>query len=311
MITEKTESKEKDMEVEKVDLSIFSIDDYLLVARDDLFPNFLGGNKARKMLNLVPEIEKNNFNAIVTTGGIQSNHCRVVALACAARGWKCKLILHGSHKRFLAEKGNALIMRLADAQLEFVNPDQIGPAMDMSMNEFRNEGLNPFYLNGGGHNQHGVKAYIDAVQELKNSLPPGSQIKNIFLASGTGSTQAGIMAGCAEAGWSDTKVHGISIGRKKESGIRSVKEALGFVNPGQEKDFNEILFHDDFLLGGYGSSDSKLHNFLIFLANKTGLILDETYTGKAFWGMINLIKKYNLEGINLFWHTGGLLNLMA
>jgi D-cysteine desulfhydrase len=299
------------MEIEKLDLGIFSIDDQLLVARDDLFPHYLGGNKARKMLNLIPEIERNNWNAIVTTGGIQSNHCRVVALACAARGWKCKLVLHGSHKRFLAEKGNALIMRLADAQLEFVSPAQVGPAMETSMNEFRNEGLNPYYLNGGGHNLAGVQAYVDAVYELKKSLPPEIQVNNIFLASGTGSTQAGIIAGCKEIGWSDAKVHGISIGRRKDSGINSVHEALNFIYPDQDKHLNEILFHDDFLFGGYGVSDSKLHNFLIFLANKTGLILDETYTGKAFWGMINLIKRNNLKGTNLFWHTGGLLNLMA
>jgi len=299
------------VEINKINLRAFSIDKDILVARDDAYPFFMGGNKARKMMRIIPEIQENNANAVVTTGGIQSNHCRVVALICAARGWGCKLILHGSHEKFLAEKGNALIMRLSDARIEFVRPNDIGPVMEMSMREFRKEGLNPYYLEGGCHNKAGVSAYIGAVHELKDSLPPGFIIDNIFLASGTGSTQAGIMAGCKEVGWLGTKIHGISIGRKKDTGIKGIRESLGFIYPDPERYFNDINFYDDFLFEGYGLSNQKLNNFVILVAKKTGLILDETYTGKAFWGMINLIEKKQLEGNNIFWHTGGLLNLMA
>ncbi len=64
-----------------------------------------------------------------------------------------------------------------------------------------------------------VRAYADAVHELRNTLNSDYKINHIFLASGTGSTQAGIIAGCKEAGWSQTKVHGISIARQKQSGI--------------------------------------------------------------------------------------------
>ena len=52
----------------------------ILVFRDDLYPFLGGGNKGRKM----DYISKDNFlkgaNSIVTTGGIQSNHCRAVAV---------------------------------------------------------------------------------------------------------------------------------------------------------------------------------------------------------------------------------------
>ncbi len=109
----------------------------LSIVRDDLYPLFYGGNKARKMAHIMTEIEAGGFNAVVSTGGIQSNHCRVVALACAERGWKCKLILHGSREQFFAEKGNALLMRRSGAQLEFVEGPDIGPAMDRSMQELK------------------------------------------------------------------------------------------------------------------------------------------------------------------------------
>ncbi len=292
-------------------MSAFSTEGNLLIARDDAFPFFMGGNKARKMVKIIADIENRNCNAVVTTGGIQSNHCRVAALACAARGWRCKLVLHGSKEKFFSEKGNALLMRLSDAQLEFVPPAGIGPAMEKSMEDFKSQGLNPYYLHGGGHNKEGVKAYAEAVHELKKALPSGYLADNIFLASGTGSTQAGIIAGCREVGWTQTRVHGISVAREKQAGIKAILESLNFIYPDPDKFLNDIFFHDDFLFGGYGISDQPLHDFIIHSANKTGIILDSTYTGKAFWGMIQIIKKEKLNGNILFWHTGGLLNLMA
>jgi D-cysteine desulfhydrase len=299
------------LEIDSINLDAFSTKGNLLIARDDAFPWFMGGNKARKMVKIISDIEKKNCNAVVTTGGIQSNHCRVVALACAAKGWKCKLVLHGPRKKFLSEKGNALLMRHCNSQLEFVNESEIGPVMDQSMNEFKARGFSPYYLYGGGHNKAGVTAYVEAVHELKNALPSDTIIDHIFLASGTGSTQAGIIAGCHETGWTQTKVHGISIARQNNRGIEAILESLGFIYANPDKFSNDIIFYDDFLFGGYGRSNQQLYDFIVHTANKTGVVLDETYTGKAFWGMIEIIKKEKLTGKILFWHTGGLLNLMA
>ena len=44
---------------------------------------------------------------------------------------------------------------------------------------------------------------------------------------------------------------------------------------------------------------------------KTGLMFDTTYSGKGFYGMMQEIKKLYLEDKNIvFWHTGGLMNIM-
>jgi len=299
------------LEIDTIVLKTLGIKGKIHVVRDDLFPFLMGGNKARKMASIIPDIERNKCNAIVTTGGIQSNHCRVAAMACAAKGWKCRLILHGSKEKFTSEKGNALLMRLSGAETEFVNPEDIGPTMDQAMNDFKSSGYNPYYLQGGGHNKPGVIAYINAVQELKNTLKSHLNIDHIFLASGTGSTQAGIIAGCKKAGWEHTIVHGISIARQKQMGINSIKESLSFVYPRPDKFSDDIVFYDEFLFGGYGKSDQQLYNFTVGIFKETGLILDETYSGKSFWGMVNTINKYKLKGNIVFWHTGGLLNLMA
>jgi len=297
--------------IDSVNLDAFAIKTRILIAHDDAFPYFMGGNKARKMVSIIRDIEKSGCDAVVTTGGIQSNHCRVASLACAIKGWKCKLVLHGSKEQFFSEKGNALLMRLSSAQLEFVKPDEIGLVMDQSMTELNALGFKPYYLYGGGHTTAGVRAYADAVFELRNTVDSGYKINHIFLASGTGSTQAGIIAGCKEAGWSQTIVHGISIARQKQKGIDGILESLGFIYPHPEKFYNDIILYDEFLFEGYGKSNQELRNFKFKVAKSTGLVLDDTYTGKAFWGMIQIIKNENLNGNMLFWHTGGLLNLMA
>src|SRR5690606_30161599 len=67
----------------------------LRVKRDDLLPSPGGGNKVRKLARILAEPEAQPATALVTNGGLQSNHARVVALCAAERGWACELVLHG------------------------------------------------------------------------------------------------------------------------------------------------------------------------------------------------------------------------
>lgn len=282
----------------------------LHVVRDDLYPLYYGGNKARKMASIIGEIEQGAYNSVVTTGGIQSNHCRVVALACAERAWTCRLVLHGSREQFLAQKGNALLMRMSGAKLEFVEGSEIGPAMDRCMEEEKAEGRRPYYLYGGGHTRSGVKAYRQAMQEFSESWLPVAPPDHIFLASGTGSTQGGLLAGCRDLGWASTQIRGISVARTKERGHASVLESLGFVEDSPESFRDAIFFDDQYTFGAYGRHTTELLDFISRMARETGLILDPTYSGKAFYGLLDLVEKEQLNGTLVFWHTGGLLNLM-
>src|SRR5690606_25190858 len=104
-----------------------------ILCRDDLFPKYYGGNKARKLEFIENDIKSLNNNAVVTTGGIQSNHCRVVALMCAKNKWKCSLVLHGDKNDFYRQTGNAAIMRMCGADVQFVAPNKIGQCMSDTM----------------------------------------------------------------------------------------------------------------------------------------------------------------------------------
>lgn len=280
------------------------------VVRDDLYPLYYGGNKARKMAYNLGEIEEGNFDAVVSTGGIQSNHCRVVALACSEKGWTCKLVLHGSREQFYAEKGNALLMRRSGAEIEFVEGAEIGPAMDRSMEELKARGKRPYYLYGGGHNRAGAMAYREAMREFRKHWSSDAPPDHIFLASGTGSTQAGLLAGCGMQDWCSIRIHGISVARTRDRGHAAVLESLDFLEESTKSYEDLIHFEDRYTFGGYALFNQELLDFTERMARESGLVLDTCYTGKAFYGMLDIISREQLEGQMVFWHTGGLLNLM-
>ena len=285
------------------------------IVRDDIYPFLGGGSKARKAVAYEVFLHKEGYNAIVTCGGIQSNHNRAMALMCARNGWKCHLCIQGSEERFLQEKGNALLDRLSGATCELIKPEATAIAMDRAMDNLRNEGYTPYYVIGGGHNLPGGTCFVDAVVDLKRKCDEiGYKPDYIFLASGTGSTQAGIVVGCDMVGWHDVKVIGISVARQYERGKDVIVEFANMLAEHYKlnKDYsNDILFNADYLCGGYECYTVDMDLYLKNMMKKTGLIFDTTYSGKGFYGMMQEIEKHHLYGKNiLFWHTGGVMNIM-
>ena len=254
------------------------------------------------------------YNACVTTGGIQSNHNRAIALMCAKNGWRCHLVYHGTRERFEAEKGNAMLVRKSGAIVEFVEADQIGSAMDAAMVRLKDEGYNPMYIHGGGHDLPGGISLVEAVQTLKIECEKiGYKPDYIFHASGTGSTQAGIAVGLDLVGWNDVKLIGISVARQKDRGTQVIEDFANNLADyyGLSASYNgRINFNTDYLCGGYEKSTQKMADYLDSVMKRTGLVFDTTYSGKAFYGMMDYLKKNNVTSNVLFWHTGGLMNIM-
>lgn len=285
------------------------------MVRDDLYPFVGGGSKARKAVAYEAFLREEGYNAIVTCGGIQSNHNRAMALMCARNGWKCHLCIQGDEERFLSEKGNALLDRLSGAECELIKPEYTAAAMDRAMEKLKAEGYNPFYVIGGGHNLPGGTCFVDAVRELKRRCDQvGYKPDYLFLASGTGSTQAGIAVGLDLVGWGDVKCIGISVARRQERGKQVIAEFANRLaaHYGLEKDYTDsILFNTDYLCGGYEKFTPQMKEYLDRATAKTGLVFSTTYSGKGFYGMMQEIGKHHLQDKSIvFWHTGGLMNVM-
>ena len=283
------------------------------VVRDDVFPFIGGGSKARKAIFYESFLQEQGYNAVVTCGGIQSNHNRAIALMAAKNGWKCHLCIQGSQERFYSENGNALLNRLSGAECEMIRPENTSHAMDRAMDSFKKRGMNPYYIHGGGHDLPGGIAFVEAVKELKSQCDAIEyKPKYIFHASGTGSTQAGIAVGLDMFGWHDVTLIGISVARQFERGNLVIEEFANLLSQyyGLSTDYrNCINFCTDYLCGGYENFTSEMKVYLDYAMCQTGLMFDTTYSGKAFYGMMDIVKKNNINEPVMFWHTGGLMNI--
>lgn len=283
----------------------------ITVIRDDIFPFIGGGGKARKAVYYEEMLCEQGYNAVVTCGGIQSNHNRAIALMCAKNGWKCHLCIQGSEERFFAEKGNALLDRLSGAECEPIRPEDTAVAMDRAMERLTAEGYKPYYCHGGGHDLPGGIAFVDAVAGLARQI---EKPDFIFHASGTGSTQAGIVVGLDRVGWGDVKCIGISVARQYERGHQVIADFANMLaeHYGMTERYDDrILFNADYLCGGYDQFTAEMDWYLKKVMRETGLMFDTTYSGKAFYGMMDYIKKHNLQDkMIVFWHTGGIMNIM-
>lgn len=291
-------------------------DRFIKIVRDDLFPGIGGGNKARKAREYARELARGGFDALVTTGGIQSNHNRAMAALAAQNGWACHIVYHGSRERFEQGGGNAALVRAFGASVEFVEADGISGAMDAAMERFRVAGLKPYYVTGGGHDLPGGDAYVKAVCALRDFCERESWKPDvIFHASGTGSTQAGLLVGLEKIGWGDVKVIGISVARRRERGSQVVVDfakKLAVVHGLAPEVFDgRVRFCDDFLCGGYEQFSAEMKNFLGKTIRETGIVFDTTYSGKALFGMNEILRRSDFRGNALFWHTGGIMNFLA
>lgn len=279
------------------------------VFRDDIYPYLGGGNKARKMMALHKKIKKESINAIVTTGGIQSNHCRATALYCKKNNIDCTLVLHGDKERMFSESGNAKIIRESSASMIFCEPCEISNNMDRAIINYKESGLTPLYLQGGGHTFEGGDCYITELEKLVDS---GYIPDHIFLPTGSGTTQAGILAGIAKREL-NINVIGISVGRCTHSAQNTINNFFKELcqNHNISGQHTEIIVDDTYLNGGYEKYDSEVKEFADRSLEDYGIALDTTYTAKAFRGMLKIIEERQIKGEVLFWYTGGIYNYLS
>lgn len=275
----------------------------LWIKREDLIPFSFGGNKARKAELFFKEIDDGDYDCVVTYGSSSSNHCRVVANECCRRGMRCYIIgpEEASEHTF-----NSQMMELFGSETTIVPVADVHDTIENKLSELKEKGKRPYFIPGGGHGNTGTQAYVNCYEEiLQYEQENGIHFDYIFHASGTGTTQAGLI--CGQLMHNDKrKIVGISIARKNPRGrdvvLSSVREYLG--NSVSEDAIQDAtVFLDDYT-DGYGRNDKRVSETIKSVLKNYGIPLDATYTGKAFMGMAEYIKEMEGQKI-LFIHTGG------
>ncbi len=278
----------------------------LFIKREDLLPFSLGGNKSRKAEFFFGEMMCGKYDSVVTYGSISSNHCRVISNKANVTGMDCYIISPSEKENMTL---NRKMMLFLGAKMIYCDVNNVKQTIDNCMDALRKEGKNPYFIQGGGHGNLGTAAYVECFDEIVEFEKVNNfKFDYIFHASGTGTTQAGLICGKLINN-KDTNIVGISIARKNPYGgsvvNESVKEYMKQVNCTPTL-FETANFIDKYVLEGYGSSNEYIINTIETVFCKYGIPLDSTYTGKAFWGMEEYIKENMLFNKNLlFLHTGG------
>jgi L-cysteate sulfo-lyase len=287
----------------------------LFVKRDDQTGLATGGNKTRKLEFLVADALERKADTLITAGAPQSNHARQTAAAAARAGMRCVLVLRGQPPA--EPQGNLLLDELLGAQVRWAERNAVPATMEAVAAELRTQGRAPYIIPYGGSNPVGATGYVAAMEELmEQARQMDLRLDRIVFASSSGGTQAGLVVGAKATGYSN-QVLGISVDQKREDLQALVAQLATATATHLKLDLEfapgDIAVNANYLGAGYGVMGEPEREAIRLAAEMEGLLLDPVYTGRAFAGMIDLIRKGEIrrkESV-LFWHTGGTPALFA
>ena len=293
--------------------SLFDSENRIFFKRDVLLPFSFGGNKVRIAKNIITDMQKKGCDTLITYGNKRSNLCRVTTNMARALNIPCYMISvidddHGDSRAFngeMAQLFKAKVIKCAKSEVDLVVAELKARIVS--------EGGKPYFINDGAAVINQASTYISVYDEILKQSEAFGGFDYIYCASGSGTTQAGLIAGrILSKNEKAPLVVGISTARVKERGVMKLKEHLtglsemGYDIPREEIDKNVILA-TEYLCGGYSLCTDEIKQACRDMLSVNGLELDPTYTGKAYVGMEKHLKDNGIRGKNiLFIHTGGL-----
>jgi D-cysteine desulfhydrase family pyridoxal phosphate-dependent enzyme len=282
----------------------------LWIKRDDQTGLAFGGNKARKLELLVAEAEALEARTLVTRGAVQSNHCRQTAAAASARGLQSILVLRGEPPA--TSSGNLLLDQVLGAEVVWTQGRDPQSVLDEAFARAQADGRQPYLVPYGGSSPLGACAYALALEECLAQVSPDW----IVLASSSGGTQAGLVAGARLLGF-EGRILGISVDLQaaalQAQVARLATEVCALLGRSFQFAPDSILVEDRFAAPGYAVLTSLEKEAIGAFARQEGILLDPVYTGRAAGGLLALARagRFAPGERVLFWHTGGTPALFA
>ncbi len=277
-----------------------------------------GGNKLRKLEYIVPDAIASGADTLVSIGGVQSNHTRMVAATAAKIGMKCRLVQESwvPHEDAVYDRvGNILLTRLMGADSRIVDDGfdiGIRKSWEDAIADVKAKGGKPYAIPAGASvHKYGGLGYVGFAEEVRaqeNEL--GFAFDYIIVCVVTGSTQAGMIVGFA----ADDRAHrviGIDASgtlEKTRAQVRSIVENTAeLVELGRKVRDDEIVINADYAYPAYGVPSHETNEAMRLAARTEAMITDPVYEGKSMQGMLDLIKKgFFPKGSRLLYaHLGG------
>jgi L-cysteate sulfo-lyase len=292
----------------------------LWIKRDDCTGLSTGGNKVRKLEFVFAEALAAGADCVVTAGALQSNHSRQTAAAAARLGLKSHLLLCNltghSHANYL-NNGNILLDRLHDAQIHVLDGvgtadvlTYLNDAVAKHTQRLREQGARPFAIPVGASTPTGALGYAECARELVSQARElGLSIDAVVHRSGSGGTQAGLVAGMAVL---DAPIPVLGLGGGatpaplEELVFGMAAQAAALMGAPTAVKRSAVVTFDPYVVR-YGQLTREIIDVVRLFAANEGILIDPVYTAPALVGLISLIRQGRFgSGSNVvFIHTGG------
>ena len=277
-----------------------------------------GGNKLRKLEYIIPDAIASGSDTLVSIGGVQSNHTRMVAAVAAKIGMKCRLVQEKwvPHYDSVYDRvGNILLTRLMGADSRLVEDGfdiGIRKSYEAAIQSVKDEGGKPYGIPAGASvHKYGGLGYVGFAEEVRDQEKElGFKFDYIIVCVVTGSTQAGMIVGFANDNRAD-RVIGIDASGTYEKTRYQVKQIVNntaeLVELGRKIKDEEIVINPDYAYPAYGVPSEETNKAIRLAARTEALITDPVYEGKSMQGLIDLAKKnfFPERSKILYAHLGG------
>ena len=289
----------------------------ILMKRDDLTGLELSGNKIRKLEYVVAEAIAQGADTLITHGGSQSNHCRATAALGARLDLRVRLILRSAEAN-PENEGNLFLDNLFSAECSFHTPDEYSNKLDDLVREAteheRAAGRNSYFFPVGASIPLGCWGYIRCVSELVEQLGRETPV-DLYCATSSGGTQAGLILGRALLGCSNWSIRGVPVSDSSQylrDKLRSLmSETIKKFRLNLTETDTPIELIDGFIGEGYAIPYPEGVETIRLLGRTEGVVLDPSYTSKAMTGMLADLATRSSDRVPVFLHTGGAFGLFA
>ena len=269
----------------------------LFVKREDLNHPFVSGNKWWKLRYNLEEARITGRQKLLTVGGAYSNHIYASAAAARALGLECIGIVRGEER--LPLNSTLAFARSQGMHLHYISREAYRKKTEPEFVEDLKKKFGEFYLiPEGGSNKQAIKGCTEWAKKLQEL-----EFDYLCLPVGTGGTMAGMIAGL-----NGKNIIGFSA-LKEGDFLNEEIRMLAFEYTGKE--FSKWSIETEYHFGGYAKSNHVLQSFIRSFEQDHSVPLDEIYTGKMMFCIMDRIKrnKFEKETTILALHTGGLQGL--
>ena len=267
----------------------------LYIKRDDLIHPLISGNKWRKLKYNLISAKNNNINNLISFGGAYSNHIHALAAAGNLYNFNTMAIIRGEE-----DFNNPTLnqVKKMGMQLKFVTRLEYKQRHNrLYLQQLQQQNPQALIIPEGGTNGLALKGVTEIITELSQQL---DHFDFVCTPCGSGGTTAGLITGAK----SNTKVLSFSVLKNANYLIDEINQLVQ--HSGKPK--TNWQFIEDYHGGGYGKITPELIAFIEQFYRQTQIKLEPIYSGKMFFGLLDLIKQgYFPAGSNVVAiHTGGL-----